>query len=53
LYRVQNVAKQPLSYFENFVSKDDLAAAEAKQKLKQRTWYSRTVECLNSLLNQV
>jgi hypothetical protein len=53
LYRVQNVGKQPLSYFEKFVSKDDLAAAEAKQKSKQQTWYSLTVDCLNGLLNQV
>jgi hypothetical protein len=53
LYRVQNVGKQPLSYFERFVSKDDLTAAEAKQKSKQRTWYSLIVDSLNGLLNQV
>ena len=30
LFRIQSIVGQPLSYFENFVFKEDLTAADAK-----------------------
>src|SRR6202022_4501004 len=53
LFRIQSIAGQPLSYFEKLVSKEDLTAADAKQKSKHRTWFTLTVEALNGLLYQV
>jgi len=53
LFRIQNIAAQPVSYFEKLVSKEDLAASDAKQKSKNRTWFTLTVEALNGVLYQV
>ena len=33
------------------VSKDDVAASETKHKSSKRTWFTLTIELLNSLLN--
>jgi hypothetical protein len=53
LYRIQSIALQPLQYFENLVSKEDIAASKAKQKSSKRTWYTLTVESLNLVLYQI
>ena len=53
LYRIQNIAPQPLSYFEGLVSPAVLEAAKKKQAGKHRTWFTLTVEGLNAVLYQV
>jgi hypothetical protein len=53
LYRIQSVAPQSLQYFDSLVSKEDIAASEAKQKSSKRTWYTPIAESLNSVLYQV
>ena len=52
-FRIQSIAGQPLSYFEKLVSKEDLTAADAKQKSKYRTWFTLTIEALNGFLYHV
>ena len=53
LYHFQNIAPQPLSYFKGFVPKASLDMSKAKQAGNQRTWYTLTLEVLNSVLYQV
>ena len=53
LFRIQNIAPQPLSYFEGLVSPTVLEAARKKQAGKNRTWFTLTVEGLNAVLYQV
>jgi hypothetical protein len=53
LFRIQNIAPQPLSYFEGLVSATTLEAARKKQAGKNRTWFTLTVDGLNSVLYQV
>jgi hypothetical protein len=53
LFRIQNIAPQPLSYFEGLVSPSYLEAARKKQAGKNRTWFTLTVESLNAVLYQV
>ena len=53
LFRIQNLAPQPLSYFEDLVSPAVLEAARKKQSGKHRTWFTLTVEGLNAILYQV
>jgi hypothetical protein len=53
LFRIQNIAPQPLSYFEGLVSPNVLEAARKKQAGKNRTWFTLTVEGLNAVLYQV
>jgi hypothetical protein len=53
LFRIQNLAPQPLSYFEGLVSPTVLEAARKKQAGKNRTWFILTVEGLNAVLYQV
>jgi hypothetical protein len=53
LFRIQNIALQPLSYFEGLVPATTLEAARKKQAGKNRTWFTLTVDGLNSVLYQV
>jgi hypothetical protein len=53
LYRIQNIAGQPLAYFENLVTKKELSDAEKKQKSKAHTWYTLTLDGLITVLYQV
>ena len=53
LFRIQNLAPQPLSYFEGLVSSTVLEAARKKQAGKNRTSFTLTVEGLNAFLYQV
>ena len=53
LFHIQNLAPQPLSYFEGLVSPIVLEAARKKQAGKNRTWFTLTVEGLNGVLYQV
>ena len=53
LYRIQNLAPQPLSYFQGLVSPTVLEAARKKQAGKNRTWFTLTVEGLTAVLYQV
>ena len=53
LFRIQNLAPQPLSYFEGLVPPATLEAARKKQLGKHRTWFTLTVEGLNAVLYQV
>ena len=53
LFRIQNIAPQPLSYFQGMVSAIVLEAARKKQAGKNRTWYTLTIEGLNTILYQV
>ena len=53
LFRIQNLAPQPLSYFEGLVSPTVLEAARKKQAGKHRTWFTLTIEGLNAVLYQV
>jgi hypothetical protein len=53
LFRIQNLAPQPLSYFEGLVSPTVLEAARKKQAGKNRTWFTLTVEGFNAVLYQV
>ena len=53
LFRIQNIAPQPLSYFEGLVSPTVLEAARKKQAGKNRTWFTLTVDGLNAVLYKV
>jgi hypothetical protein len=53
LFRIQNIAPQPLAYFEGLVCPTVLEAARKKQAGKNRTWFTLTVEGLNAVLYQV
>ena len=53
LFRIQIIAPQPLSYFQGMVSATVLEAARKKQAGKNRTWYTLTIEGLNTILYQV
>jgi hypothetical protein len=53
LFRIQNIAPQPLAYFHGLVSPTVLDAARKKQAGKNRTWFTLTVEGLNAVLYQV
>ena len=52
-FRIQSITRQPLSYFDIFVSKKDLHVVDAKEKSKHRTWFTLVVEVLNGFLYQV
>jgi hypothetical protein len=53
LFHIQNIAPQPLSYFQGLVFPTVLEAARKKQAGKDRTWFILTVEGLNAVLYQV
>jgi hypothetical protein len=53
LFWIQNIAPQPLSYFHGLVSPTVLEAARKKQAGKNRTWFTLTIEGLNTVLYQV
>lgn len=46
-FRIHNIVTQLFPYFERIVSKEDLTVADAKQKWKNRTWFTMTIEVFN------
>ncbi|KAG0596742.1 hypothetical protein M758_UG281300 [Ceratodon purpureus] len=52
LYQIQNIAPQPLAYFEGLVSKALLNMSKAKQVGNHCTWYTLTLKALNFVLYQ-
>ena len=53
LYRLQNFGDQPLEYFKDMVTKEELADAAKKQSSSKRTWYTLTQPSLINILYQV
>ena len=50
VFRTQSIARQPLSYLEKIVYKEDFPTASAKQKSKHRTWFTLAIEAFNGSL---
>ena len=53
LYRLQNFGQQPLEYFKDMVTKEELVDAAKKQSSSKRTWYTLTQPSLINILYQV